>query len=546
MGFRYRQRVKLLPGVHVNVTAKGVSSVSIGGRSATVNVGKGMRIVGTAGLPGTGISYRQLLRPASSGNAPTASLTSNVLLLPDTAEAPLTPVPRLRPLQPAAWSSPALKDIEQHIVESQKQRVALEDGITELNLQEASLAYEVARLNKWFRRWLHRAKLKAGRKQLTALRAELADAAVLLDEQGSEFEWSLPTSLRRRYDELSATVSLLDNAHAAWHVRGSSTIDRVQERTAYGSVLDRVPAEWGLAWPSFVPRGRARFYDSVPCLRAGEAFGLYFFPTFVAVERGSSFGLVTPGDITFELDQGEVVEHQHVPGGKVSRYTWRYVNKDGTPDRRFNDNPQIPVVDYTHLTISVDGAFSETFHFAASPQPVFAPWFALTDWFELAAKRGSLNDLPRTPVSWSLREEADGHYLAASRDGKEVIAFAALKTEGLWVGLSGGALGIDFVPGSLLTTSPTKLNLWLGEEPIELGSFAGHDCRVSSSQAAFKVLPPAGQAALDHLVQTLHGEVELFLVIDVAGVDVCRLRIPADGVQAHLQAIGVPADAMAS
>lgn len=56
MGFRFRKSIKLAPGVRINLTKKGVSSLSVGRRGATVNVGKkGTR--GTVGIPGSGMSY---------------------------------------------------------------------------------------------------------------------------------------------------------------------------------------------------------------------------------------------------------------------------------------------------------------------------------------------------------------------------------------------------------------------------------------------------------------------------------------------------------
>lgn len=56
MGFRFRKSIKLAPGVRINLTKKGVSSISVGKRGATVNVGKkGTR--GTVGIPGSGLSY---------------------------------------------------------------------------------------------------------------------------------------------------------------------------------------------------------------------------------------------------------------------------------------------------------------------------------------------------------------------------------------------------------------------------------------------------------------------------------------------------------
>lgn len=56
MGFRFRKSIKILPGIRINVSNKGVNSVSVGGRGAKMNIGKkGIR--NTVGIPGSGLSY---------------------------------------------------------------------------------------------------------------------------------------------------------------------------------------------------------------------------------------------------------------------------------------------------------------------------------------------------------------------------------------------------------------------------------------------------------------------------------------------------------
>jgi len=56
MGFKYRKRVSIIPGVKLNITSKGISSVSLGGKGATLNVGK-KGTKATVGISGSGMSY---------------------------------------------------------------------------------------------------------------------------------------------------------------------------------------------------------------------------------------------------------------------------------------------------------------------------------------------------------------------------------------------------------------------------------------------------------------------------------------------------------
>jgi hypothetical protein len=60
MGLRFQKRIKILPGVYINLSKSGVSA-SVGGKGATVNVGSTGRRMVTFGIPGTGLSYRMPL-----------------------------------------------------------------------------------------------------------------------------------------------------------------------------------------------------------------------------------------------------------------------------------------------------------------------------------------------------------------------------------------------------------------------------------------------------------------------------------------------------
>ena len=61
MGFRFRKSIKILPGVKINLSKKGISSVSVGRPGATVNISTDGKTRATVGVPGTGISYQKRL-----------------------------------------------------------------------------------------------------------------------------------------------------------------------------------------------------------------------------------------------------------------------------------------------------------------------------------------------------------------------------------------------------------------------------------------------------------------------------------------------------
>lgn len=75
MGLRFQKRISLLKGITLNLS-KGGASVSVGKKGASINIGKN-GVTGNAGIPGTGLSYREKL----SGKSPSALGTALVWLI---------------------------------------------------------------------------------------------------------------------------------------------------------------------------------------------------------------------------------------------------------------------------------------------------------------------------------------------------------------------------------------------------------------------------------------------------------------------------------
>lgn len=66
MGFNFRKSLKIAPGVKLNITKQGISSLSVGGKGARVNLGKkGTKT--TLSIPKTGLSHTSYT-PYSKGN----------------------------------------------------------------------------------------------------------------------------------------------------------------------------------------------------------------------------------------------------------------------------------------------------------------------------------------------------------------------------------------------------------------------------------------------------------------------------------------------
>ena len=80
---------------------------------------------------------------------------------------------------------------------------------------------------------------------------------------------------------------------------------------------------------------------------------LYFFPDRLLVFRYRAVSAVRYTDLTLVAGDVQFIETGGVPSyAKVIGTTWRFVNKSGSPDRRFSNNYQLPTVLYGTLDVA--------------------------------------------------------------------------------------------------------------------------------------------------------------------------------------------------
>jgi hypothetical protein len=79
-----------------------------------------------------------------------------------------------------------------------------------------------------------------------------------------------------------------------------------------------------------------------------------------------AFSVIDFHDVRITTDSVNFQEVEGVPGdSRTVGQTWVKANKDGSPDRRFANNYQIPIVSYGLLSLKSDSGLWEEFHFSS-------------------------------------------------------------------------------------------------------------------------------------------------------------------------------------
>ena len=71
-------------------------------------------------------------------------------------------------------------------------------------------------------------------------------------------------------------------------------------------------------------------------------------------EYSNDIKIVDIDDVSVEFGSTNFIETSAVPSdAKILSYTWKYMNKNGGPDKRYNDNYKIPLVNYAELELNL-------------------------------------------------------------------------------------------------------------------------------------------------------------------------------------------------
>lgn len=87
---------------------------------------------------------------------------------------------------------------------------------------------------------------------------------------------------------------------------------------------------------------------------------LYFFPERLILKQNGRFAAVLYKNLKITKKYNRFIEEEGVPqDASVIDITWKYVNKNGGPDRRFKSNKKIPICQYSEYHIECQNGVNE-------------------------------------------------------------------------------------------------------------------------------------------------------------------------------------------
>lgn len=410
MAWSFRKRIKVAPGVHVNLSKKGVST-SLGTKGASITTGPRGTYLNTS-IPGTGLYNRQRIDGGRNGDALSTNTTSKLHSLNNNTIPPMNDnsnADKKKGLKILLWivliicvlmfftgisviigekqnfsTSPewiktivfgvigacsafALaklgKSTKDNNLDNCVRDTARIDGLKEvieketnpikkriLNDQLGHLIYNEAssRLTPIIEQYTNKISKKPNPEWVEMLQQyenELNSAKEEAEALFFDVMADVSEDEKDKYVAFCDAYKSLSKCNKTWIVMSEELNSEI--KSSARTLVNRKPFHFSTGYFNqiIIP------YE-VPRVQTNKKI-LYFYPCFVIVANNSDdFDVLPITEVNLKHGTIRFQEEGTIPSDAQRVGTaYKYVNKDGDPDRRYANNPIIPVLKYGELTI---------------------------------------------------------------------------------------------------------------------------------------------------------------------------------------------------
>lgn len=347
MAWSFRKRIKIIPGVHLNLSKSGIStSIDIKG----------------------GIIIPESYTPA----APADNIFSADI---------------------HKITSQNMQGVKESIVLAYQQRKELENDL--LSIQTILGTSKLKRMLSYI--FLYGLLIKRISENLTAdieLQKEVINQTkAAIEGCYVKLDIDFDSEMKEKYDKLVNAFNNLANSHKIWDITSAHFQDRVVARSSANTIVNKQEVKFSF---SSIPGLKSNF-EALYFQNANGA-DLYCYPSFIIMYGNQSdFAIIGIDEINLQQRAVRFTETDAVPAdSKIIDKTWARVNKNGTPDKRFNDNYQIPIVRYGEITFSTHTGLNEEYEF--SNYESTEEFSNLFKEYQIAIKRSNLYKLSGTGI----------------------------------------------------------------------------------------------------------------------------------------------------
>ena len=358
MSWLFRRRIRLIPGVRLNVSKSGLST-SLGVRGASVTLGGRGGPYTNVGIPGTGLYSRTRINGGKSSSAYDSNEEFESGGFEDQFVG--SPDEEFVSADPLDITSEGLQALQEAIIAANRQRTELKGDLSSIKtsivttrllklFSQITLLYFIIPPIKKAVNVNLSSMMKASKEVVNAIRDSVVDLQLEMNEEAENaYQDVIPC-----FKELCKSVFI-------WDITSAINIDQAKSRSAASSAMVRDKAFIRQAELSGIKSSyQALFFENK------NGADLYVYPGFVVMyESSEKLGILEMSNLGISYEDSNCVEMGPIPpDSKQVSEVWEKSNKDGSRDKRYSENRQLPVMGYGEITLESNTGIYEKYLFS--------------------------------------------------------------------------------------------------------------------------------------------------------------------------------------
>lgn len=163
----------------------------------------------------------------------------------------------------------------------------------------------------------------------------------------TELDYHLTDDAEGKFASVRTGVANLARSERIWLLNQNQSTSDQRRNAGATNLISRSPVRAGIGTPPWIETNVTVWSIDLGSLT------LYFFPDRVLTWDGHQYGAIVYESLSISFAPARFIENESVPGdAEIVDYTWQYLNKDGSPDRRFANNRRLPIVSYGSVMIA--------------------------------------------------------------------------------------------------------------------------------------------------------------------------------------------------
>ena len=346
MSLKFRKRIRVFPGFTINLSRSGMSA-TIGVKGCSINVGNTGTYLNT-GIPGTGLYDRKRIDTPNDNykndNIPDKIGTNNYYVETE-----------IKSYNPELLTTDTMTSLKKSILDAENVKKEMYEEWYEANSSKNLTLFGLILLHIIIIGFF-----------LKKIKQNYKDKKRFAEELKKDYEdFSLSIDFNFDKDSLNDYISLkksfegVSTAQKVWDITSFRPTDQFHERTTATTSVNRTPIRFFESSLDFI-----KTEYSALVFENANGGNLFLYPGFIVMKDkiSSEFAIIDLKSLQLSFAFSSFIEEESVPSdSKNIGSTWKYCNKNGSRDKRYNNNYQIPIQQYGKFTFQSNEGLNEEF-----------------------------------------------------------------------------------------------------------------------------------------------------------------------------------------